>query len=519
MAVLDANIGLVADAGGTGDAITATFNPPFTALTDKLLVWVVASATNGSSTPTFSPNGLPAQTIVKRGGFSLVAADITGAGFVMNLEYNLANTRWELLNPGGIISPLQGGTGLNTQGTTGIPVVTAGVWNFTDTFPSGTKAVTEAPGSNNTRIATTAYADAAVALAVTGLLDFKGSTDCSGNPNYPVALKGDAYVVSVAGRIGGAAGKQVDVGDVYVASADNAGGTEAAVGISWFVLEHNLQGALLAANNLSDVANAQTSRNNILPSKAGNTLKVLRVNAGETDYELAALSSGLTVTTKNADYPAVNGDLIVYDTNLANRTVTPPTATANHRFGVYLKTKTSTFKIIITGLDTLYAAGDYVEYVGDGTNWLKVIDAIAPITMKYTNTAGQATNNGATTTITNWTQTWDTANGFNATTGIYTIPKTGKYKLKALLTTNTTAWTTGNDRFIYAAFIDNTAATIAVGTLEDIWASSQQYIRTIVNDEVSLTAGQTVQLALVNSSGTNTTLLTAFNWIIIEEIK
>ena len=98
---------------------------------------------------------------------------------------------------------------------------------------------------------------------VTGLLDLKGDTDASANPNYPAASKGDAYYVTVAGKVGGASGKSVEVGDVYVAKADNAGGTEAAVGTSWFVLEHNLAGALLAANNLSDVSNAATARTNL----------------------------------------------------------------------------------------------------------------------------------------------------------------------------------------------------------------------------------------------------------------
>lgn len=91
--------------------------------------------------------------------------------------------------------------------------------------------------------ATKAYVD----NSVVGLLDLKGSTDCSSNPNYPAALKGDAYYVTVAGKIGGASGESVQVGDVYVASADNAGGTEASVGTSWFVLENNLQGASIAA--------------------------------------------------------------------------------------------------------------------------------------------------------------------------------------------------------------------------------------------------------------------------------
>lgn len=49
---------------------------------------------------------------------------------------------------------------------------------------------------------------------------------------------------------------------------------------------------LLKANNLSDVASASSARNNILPSKVGNALKVLRVNAGATDYELATIAGG-----------------------------------------------------------------------------------------------------------------------------------------------------------------------------------------------------------------------------------
>lgn len=104
-----------------------------------------------------------------------------------------------------------------------------------------------------------AYADG----LVVGLLDLKGGVDCSGNPNYPAALKGDAYYVTVAGKIGGAAGLAVDIGDVIAAVADNAGGTQAGVGASWIILEHNLAGALLASNNLSDVADVVTAFNNL----------------------------------------------------------------------------------------------------------------------------------------------------------------------------------------------------------------------------------------------------------------
>ena len=117
--------------------------------------------------------------------------------------------------------------------------------------------------NSDLKIATQKATRTYVSNAVTGLLEFKGSTDCSANPNYPAAAVGDAYVVSVAGKIGGASGKSVDVGDVYVAKNLNSGGTEASVGADWFVLEHNLQGALLAANNLSDLASVATAKTNL----------------------------------------------------------------------------------------------------------------------------------------------------------------------------------------------------------------------------------------------------------------
>ena len=85
-------------AGGTVDAITATVVPALT-LADQIMVAVVSAGASTSTTPTFAPNGLTARTITARGGAALVVGDIGPAGFVALLEYNLANTRWELLNP------------------------------------------------------------------------------------------------------------------------------------------------------------------------------------------------------------------------------------------------------------------------------------------------------------------------------------------------------------------------------------------------------------------------------------
>ena len=61
------------------------------------------------------------------------------------------------------------------------------------------------------------------------------AVDCSANPNYVQGGVGDAYIVSVAGKIGGAGGKDVYVGDIVYCIINNAGGNEAGVGTSWQV--------------------------------------------------------------------------------------------------------------------------------------------------------------------------------------------------------------------------------------------------------------------------------------------
>lgn len=192
---------------------------------------------------------------------------------------------------------------------------------------------------------------AAIDAAVVGLWDFKGNINCSANPNYPAALKGDTYVVSVAGKIGGASGIDVGVGDVVLALADNAGGTQASVGTSWSVLEVNIPTittvgnafltiaspsairytrinadntvSLLDASTFVTAIGAQPLHANLTGlaglTLTGNGLKGVRVNSGGTAFELAVINAA-TVTiassTTNASHrlcfvldSAVPGDL------------------------------------------------------------------------------------------------------------------------------------------------------------------------------------------------------------------
>src|SRR6185312_15901493 len=78
-------------AGGTSDALTATYSPALTVLNDGQLCFVRATAANATTTPTFAPNSLTAHVITKAGGTALVANDIPGALAELILKYNLAN--------------------------------------------------------------------------------------------------------------------------------------------------------------------------------------------------------------------------------------------------------------------------------------------------------------------------------------------------------------------------------------------------------------------------------------------
>jgi len=134
------------DGGGTADAITAAYSIPITALVDGQLCYVRATAANVTTTPTFSPNGLTARTIVKNGGQALVAGDISGDGHELELRYDLANTRWELMNPRpvSVTNPVLNGTITGSASpkinnfrltlTTDVPVTTTDVTGASTVF-------------------------------------------------------------------------------------------------------------------------------------------------------------------------------------------------------------------------------------------------------------------------------------------------------------------------------------------------------------------------------------------------
>jgi len=84
---------------------------------------------------------------------------------------------------------------------------------------------------------------------------FKGVIDCSANPNYPAADAGNLYKVSVAGKIGGASGPNVEAGDtLYCITDSTASGNHATVGANWVIAQVNIDGAVTGPASATDNA-------------------------------------------------------------------------------------------------------------------------------------------------------------------------------------------------------------------------------------------------------------------------
>lgn len=122
---------------------------------------------------------------------------------------------------------------------------------------------TSLAANSDTRLATQkavkTYVDGIVTGGASDVMIFKGVLDCSANPNYPAADAGHLYKVSVAGKIGGGSGPNVEAGDtLYCITDSTASGTHAGVGANWVIAQVNVDGAYFAGGTDVAVADGGT---------------------------------------------------------------------------------------------------------------------------------------------------------------------------------------------------------------------------------------------------------------------
>lgn len=191
--------GFFAAAGGTSDAVTASYTVPYPVLVDGFPFTVKIGTPNTTTTPTFAPtiNGSAqtARTIVKfvnNAAVALAVGDLTGDA---KLRYDLANTRYVLENPklaehasladlatnatnlsGGTVEATQlgfksgvgvGASVANTTGTVTINKMSGTITNAAAAYTAGTNTLIIVNNSN-----ITALSDLVIASESTGTARF-----------------------------------------------------------------------------------------------------------------------------------------------------------------------------------------------------------------------------------------------------------------------------------------------------------------------------------------------------------
>jgi hypothetical protein len=135
------------------------------------------------------------------------------------------------------------------------------------------------------------------------------------------------------------------------------------------------------------------------------------------------------------------------------------------------------------------------------------------VNCSYTSTAGNAISSSE-AAIVFATKDYDTNGTMNTSTGVYTVPVAGKYRVSTLITLAATTLSTSQQVFIdlykNGSFFKNLNTSLGNGT-------NNNY-RTSGTATVQCNAGDTIQVN--GASSVSTTLLTSagYNYICIERI-
>lgn len=156
-------------------------------------------------------------------------------------------------------------------------------------------------GEDNSKFVTPAKLAAYVADKLTGLWEDKGLINASTNPNYPAGQVGDAYTISVAGKIGDLFGDDVQVRDIIYCTQNNAGGDKETAGHAWNIIQSNLVQATEAIAGFAQIASQAEVNAGVNNSKFLTPLKLVTWFAAQLATEAqAGISERATQAEVNA---------------------------------------------------------------------------------------------------------------------------------------------------------------------------------------------------------------------------
>jgi hypothetical protein len=231
--------------------------------------------------------------------------------------------------------------------------------------PLNSPALTGAPtapspslNTNSTQLATTQFvmSQVPVLFDTYDVVQYKGTMACASNPGYPDAEAGHWYYVSSAGKIGGASGLTVEIGDMFLCIVDGSlSGSQAAVGANWTLRKR-----------FSNVDN--TSDANKPVSTAQATAIAAKANL--------STSSRVRLVATGVNFAAAAGDIVDFDLS----SILWPTGAL--WFGVV---SLRIFGASATLATTPASIGGWTAAGGTGVRWLA--DTAATVSATATGTA------------------------------------------------------------------------------------------------------------------------------------
>lgn len=272
-------LGTIATGTWNGSVIAGQYGGTGVANTGKTITLGGNLVTSGASSITLTSTGATNVTLPTTG----TLATLAGAETLTNKIINAANNTIQGLDTGDFAAG----------------VICDSAWNGTGLLDGGED---DASIPSAIVVFDTINARIAAAFESNDALLFKGVIDCSANPNYPAADAGFVYKVSVAGKIGGASGKNVQVGDtLYCITDTTASGNEATVGSNWVIVQNNLEAASTTVAGFVQLADATAAE-----AKSSSTLAVTPASLASFPikkvFTSAASSSGLSTTVCTHNY-------------------------------------------------------------------------------------------------------------------------------------------------------------------------------------------------------------------------
>lgn len=339
------------------------------------------------------------------------------------------------------------------------------------------------------------------------LLLYKGAINCSANPNYPAGLKGETYIVTAEGRIGGANGERVETGDFIICNTKNDGGTQETVGASWDIIQGNTSDVVV--NSSTSLAGNFAMFTDATGKVVSDTYSNKTYNADSFQPKstsltnLAALStSGIavynsstsawvarTITTEATD--STNGVVITNGNGVSGNTV--------------IKHADTSSQASISALTNTWINSITIDTFGHVT---KLTTSAHPTQTARSIVFPSSGTSGLSTVTTSGIKSIDTLVVTNDANGHVTaLSATDKYLPIASTSTNgvltSTDWNTFNGKASYSATtLDGTALTNTVAGNIPTWKDTTNK---------SLTNGYSVENTTLSSSTSNNHTLPTTN--------